>query len=750
MKKILAIITGVITLFAMGTASVTANEYTVAQQISVLQGLDVMQGDPDGNFRLEDYVTRAEFAKMAVKISSVRNLVSASVLVSPFADVTYTHWAAPYVRLASSNKFVTGYSDGSFRPEQYVTYAEAVTVCLKLLGYTDQDFGAAWPYGQMNTGNNIGLTRNITGGQDAPLTRGGCVVLLNNLLDTKLKGSNGKYASVLDCQIIENMVLIATNAEDPTVNAGKIYTSAGTLKLGANVNTSYVGMRGDGIIRNGDELISFVPSQSANITKMVVYSTLGNTIVGYKDGNLTQVTVPMGTTAYKGSAVTTFANVQSGLAMGMVVTFTKDAKGNIEYISINEGATLQGPMIVRGSGWYSPYCSTLEGVTVVRDGKKALPSAIKENDVAYYLSELNMMFVYINKKTGIYDSASPNKDMPTSVTVSGITYQIEGADAFAALSSNGNIEYGDTVTLLLGKDGKVAGAVSASEISSTVCGYVVGSGKKMFTNEDNNEYSSYYIDIVTAQGEKTQYVLKENGSKYLNRIVKISFNNNIARVSVISGQNAVYGKVDSQNYKIGDSLVSPYVSILDVSTVSGGNTPLYKKIYLSRLDGATLSDDNILYCEKDSEGKISSIITLNASSDMYSYGMVVKKDNNTGAITLDIGGRSIFVSGSFTGISSGVPSRITYDGTKVSAIVPLNSVSTRAESITESTVTCGNKTYKLSDNVAVYRVRAGSSNYEYIPKNEITENFNSYSLSVYYDKSESIGGRVRVIVAVEK
>ena len=65
-----------------------------------------------------------------------------------------------------------------------------------------------------------------------------------------------------------------------------------------------------------------------------------------------------------------------------------------------------------------------------------------------------MVLAYTDKVTGVYEKASPTKDSPTSVTISGKEYSVESVDAFNALSSSGTFKYGDTVTLLLGRNGR--------------------------------------------------------------------------------------------------------------------------------------------------------------------------------------------------------------------------------------------------------------------------------------------------------
>ena len=59
-----------------------------------------------------------------------------------------------------------------------------------------------------------------------------------------------------------------------------------------------------------------------------------------------------------------------------------------------------------------------------------------------------MVMAYSNKVSGIFEKATPNRDIPTSITVSGKEYTLEGSTAFNKVYSCGSFEYGDTVTLL--------------------------------------------------------------------------------------------------------------------------------------------------------------------------------------------------------------------------------------------------------------------------------------------------------------
>lgn len=89
-----------------------------------------LTGYPDGTFRPNQSITRAEFAAIAVRFLSdeVQGVSGGS-----FSD-TAGHWAADAIGRAAAAGWITGYPDGAFRPNQSITRAEAATIINNMLG----------------------------------------------------------------------------------------------------------------------------------------------------------------------------------------------------------------------------------------------------------------------------------------------------------------------------------------------------------------------------------------------------------------------------------------------------------------------------------------------------------------------------------------------------------------------------------------------------------------------------------------
>ncbi len=96
--------------------------------ISTLQNAGVLDGYADGTFRPNAYITRAELVKIAATFYG-----TAAGMQSHFSD-TSAHWANDFIEAARELGIVDGYTDGSFRPNQYVTRAEAMKIINRTLG----------------------------------------------------------------------------------------------------------------------------------------------------------------------------------------------------------------------------------------------------------------------------------------------------------------------------------------------------------------------------------------------------------------------------------------------------------------------------------------------------------------------------------------------------------------------------------------------------------------------------------------
>ena len=735
-KKIAALLAAA--LVAITGCGAAAQGFDQESALALLSNMQIMNGYPDGSYHLEYNVTRAEFTKIAIAASTYRNSVATNMTVSPFPDVPYTHWAAPYIKLAVTNKLITGYADASFRPDNAVTLEEAATICLKLLGYTGEDFGSSWPYGQMGLANNLELTKNMDLSVGSAMTRGDVLNMIFNMLNTKSKGENSYYIEKMNYQIAEDTILIATAAEDSSVGSGKLLTSTGTYRIADGFDHSQIGRKGDLVLKNGDEAVMFVPS-SQSVEQYSIYQTLANDLIVYQNGAMEALDLENGLTVYYKSNKTTLSSLIPSIGAGDVIRLFKSEKGTVDY-AVVQTDKMVGPVTAGAAGWRTQLgVSDTEGLTVLRDGLRASAEDITVYDIVYYSKELATVWAYSRKVTGVYEKAEPSRDAVTQVVVSGSTYELETAAAMSALSSTGEFRYGDTVTLLLGKSGGVADVVSSAQTDKTVYGYLAATGKRDYTNAEGETYSSYYIQLVRTDGSAYEYAAKTDYSYLENKAVKVQFENGAAAVSALSG-GGISGTVSASSGRLGSQPIAADVSILEVSTTDANEASTYQSVFLQRLDGVTINSGDVLYSAKNAKGEIRELILADVTGDLAQYGIVLSApDRNVkttgGTYKIDVAGETkSFSSNATYSVSNTMPVKIVTSGNALESLTPLTRLEETVSAVSKSYIETKNGNYRLADQTLVYK-RTASGTYMIIPISQVIGS-KGLSVTAYYDKKE--------------
>lgn len=201
MKKIIA--ATICLCFALSAASsaYAATDYKTAEQTVIALG--IMTGDGSGNLNLSNSVTRAEFAKMLISASVYKDTVEDSSGFSPFKDVKYSHWASDYIKTAVDEKWMLGYSDGTFRPDNTITYEEVASAVLKLLGYESSDLKGTFPGAQISKFKALKLNSGTTLVQGRVLTRNECMYIFYNLMGATDKNGD-VYGTTLGYTVNSN------------------------------------------------------------------------------------------------------------------------------------------------------------------------------------------------------------------------------------------------------------------------------------------------------------------------------------------------------------------------------------------------------------------------------------------------------------------------------------------------------------------------------------------------------------------
>ncbi|HJC46367.1 MAG TPA: S-layer homology domain-containing protein [Candidatus Faecalibacterium faecigallinarum] len=305
-KRFLSLLLAVcilIPIFAVPAAAVNSN--TAIQTARTMGVLDAATAQsPEA---LSAQVTRGEFARMLTMVSSYRETVNEQILVgSLFTDVNSDTAYAPYIRIAVQQNWLTGYTDGTFRPNDPVTLEAACASALRLLGFAPSDLSGAFPAAQLNKATELGLRAGLNRGQGEAMTRSDCAVLLYNTLTATTK-SGSTYGNTIGLTVSDGQVdtsailarslkgpFIAGENETLPINPTTIYRNDEVTDSPAlNVNDVYYYSESLNSLwiyttKASGRIISVSPNAAAptSVTVAGVTYQIGSTDVAYRISSL--------------------------------------------------------------------------------------------------------------------------------------------------------------------------------------------------------------------------------------------------------------------------------------------------------------------------------------------------------------------------------------------------------------------------------------------------------------------------------
>jgi hypothetical protein len=275
MKKILALVLAL--TLALGTFSfaAAAPEDVVGtdceSEVARLVALGILAGYPDGTFRPDQPVTRAEFAKIIVSALGVGEAAQYAAGATKFWDVATDHWATGYINVAVDVGIINGYPDGTFQPENQVTFAEAIKMIVAALGYTPKaEAMGGYPGGYLAIAAEKEISDGVNVIGTLSANRGAVAMMVDNALEVDLMEQTA-FGDRPEWREIENKNLLNTKlgyneikgdvVEIARVNSKlddnefKLAGDSTTYELLIDVNTESLFLKEVKIFEKDDEVV---------------------------------------------------------------------------------------------------------------------------------------------------------------------------------------------------------------------------------------------------------------------------------------------------------------------------------------------------------------------------------------------------------------------------------------------------------------------------------------------------------------
>ena len=594
-----------------------------AVNADILRLMGVVSGTGGNMFNPDGTLTRAQFCTMAVHFLQKGEDAPRYATRTIFTDVRGSHWARSYINLAASIMLtegdgensksvplISGVGDGRFLPNSNISLAEASTILLRVLGYTSREAGAVWPQGYMDLAGSVGLLDGLDLAASAPITRAQAAQLFVNALSCKTRDGKAYYSTIGQVAGEDKTIILAVNVE---ADDG---SSSGAIRTTSNENTeAYLPAHGDGnvtalqgrrgylVLNENKEIVAFVPDKSTATT--IVLN--GDAQPGYvKSGNGQQYTISGSTLVYTSGngEGKSYSEAYSSLYSGTQITMYAE-KGKIVAIYSTSGSTTASTdaVVVQGNATAATFHRLTGGVTnfnIIKDRQSITLSQIKPYDVVTYDAISNTLVVSDLRMTAVYTDPTPNPKAPEKLKVIGEELPV----LECAWDTIGDAKPGDTVSLLLTADGKVAGIVKPSaQTRSTAVGTVSGDSVSLFLPTGATMKLSGKVSNSSSVGAEEPVIISAGRESF-----------SVSRLPV----SRTPGDFDVAHMKLGNLTVSAGVRVYE--QVKGGSM---RPVDRGSLEMATISAEKVVGYHANSAGFVDYIILNDVTGTAYIYGMMV-------------------------------------------------------------------------------------------------------------------------------
>lgn len=733
------------------------SDYECFDAVIRLNELGIVNGYEDKTFRPWNQVTRAEFCKIIVSMMDKVTEANSTPPASTFDDVNKVKWCIPYVNYLTSTGVIKGYADATFKPSNIITYAEAVTILCRVLGYKEENIGYSWPSNYINQAKALELTTEELSAKDG-VTRALMAIIVDNALFTNVNGqSDKKYLESINYKVLENSYIIASSENDASLKSNQLRCDSGVYEVKNTSLTENVGKTGTLIVNKDMEAVSFKDDEFTSLV-VVVTDVLDNNTIEYRGAGNTKgsYTFTKNFTVYYDNSKTTYSAVANDIEDGTQIEFKGERDGRWTFAIIDSDNGNVTP--VRASKNYTSQDTTLEGIsinfdnlTVYRDNKTASVSDIKVDDVVYYNTKSNVMDVYNKKVTGIYNEALPSKAYVSSVNVGGNTYTINSNVSTARLdASAGSFDIGDRVTLLLGKNNEVCFAVESSGFDKFEYGVVLNTYTQTAQSGENEGSSCIMASIFMPDGNTYEYETAKNYKDYIGELVRISYSSDKITMSTIS-DSKVYGEVNKTKRTIDDKAVLKDAAIFHRISDQDAATAQVELLDFNTLDATTISSSQVITTVSSNAFGDLAIIYLCDMASGYSYGYIKgiedMSNDNAISVTYKIFDNSVINEYSSTSKYSISGGAVSYkqSGGRLTDLKSLYTVKSgkKVNAIEGGRIMVDNTIYTMTDNIQIIDA-TNSTDFKIVSVNDLNPQ-KVTSVVLYSDKQASSDPIIRLV-----
>lgn len=741
-------------------ASFTDVSGDVAIAAATLQGLGIASGTSETTFSPNSTLTRAQACTFAVNAMGLASQVNGYSRKTIFSDVSSSAWYNGYVNLAYAQGIVNGRGNGTFAPEAPVTYGEMATILLRMLKYTTAEIGSVWPMDYTAFCDDLGLSEGLGLSPFDVLTRGQAAILLYRALKANVNGTQKVHYESINGVVSTSEAILMDTASFYGGGSGLLMAYSTGNNGGIQYYTqknkqsdALIGYMGTLLFNGAGSVIGFVPEGSEYLD--VVIESAQASLLTTADGRSYRVSSgAVVIAAGETYAYNTSGYLQLNSHSGSTVRIFYNDSGAISCLYLAGGTSGGSEAAVAETTSAASSLARALGIsgqnyTITKNGAAADASALAQYDVGYYDAASGTLRVSDYRVTGYISSASPSISAAETITVAGHTFDV----LECAWDTLKGFDMSDKVTLLLTDDCKVAAVYRASKLSADMVGVLGKDGKSVTLAGSGITISGAMDYTEDAPGALVTVSISSDGE---------------IKCSAVSDSSAK--ALDLAAHTVGDVKIASSCAVYEwagkgyVYDLEGNQGESSSS--LNGIDWTEkLSSSYVSYTHTNSAGQIDVILLKDVTGNVYDYGkLTVIEDavnfgsgsmsayNDAATLTNSSGtsGKYLYALsdyGGYVGVAVGQGSHGYGRVVKTQSLNKLANISAEDFFLSDGAwyVEAQGDEYPVSESVEVY-ISDGDCwlSGETGLANVLAD---GYDLTLYYDRSPSKGGQIRIMIA---
>ena len=404
----------------------------------------------------------------------------------------------------------------------------------------------------------------------------------------------------------------------------------------------------------------------------------------------------------------------------------------------------------------------------VTNGEAIKASEIKDFNVVYQVSDKSGKNKYVlvidNKVTGTITGILPNKYAPQQIEVDGMTYNLDKGFSTSKLTAASSFSLDDSVTLLLGYDGKVVDMQEALYSDNSSFAFVKNYTSITTNDAANDGFKIYTVKLLMSNGSVNTFDTNSDPSAFKGKLViftKLSDGSVSLKDLSYSTTGEVNIKKDERkilsNYNNYSNDFSGNVKIFNFLSNDDEVDAQAQVLNWSDLPSGVLQSGKVLFMNKTgSFDDVNLILLNNVTVKDYKLGVVKSyrnlstPDKPSFSFTITIDGKDYTYNtpSNVYGISAGSVIKVNLQNNSINNILEIKYPDTQAsmiQAVDTDRIRANSITYKFTDNKIIYLVDSTGS-VKPIETSQLRTDTLYGQVAIYTDIASSSGGKAELVV----